>query len=580
MNALGHDEIEHDAQVPTCTEIGWDAYVTCSRCDYSTYNEIPATGHIYDNNCDSECNECDAIRTAPHTDNNNDGLCDDCDEFTPEYLSKFTGTLNDNGESYIISNVDTNLVGNITLPSEYQGKPVTAIGSSAFSGCSNLTSIVIPDSVTSIGAGAFSGCSSLESITIPFVGATKDGTEDTHFGYIFGASSDIYNEKYVPTSLKAVNITGGTTIGKDAFYFCDSITSITIPSSVTTIGYSAFYGCKSLTSITIPSSVTTIGDIAFCYCYSLTSITIPASVTSIGSSAFGTCKALAEVYNYSSLNITKGSSDYGYVAYHALDVYTTRKPSKLTTDENGFVIHTNGDVKTLVRYNGTATEITIPSSVTTIGSGAFVDCNRLTSIVIPDSVTTIGSGAFYNCSKLTSIVIPDSVTTIGEGAFMYCDRLTSITIPFVGATKDGTEDTHFGYIFGASSFSDNGDDVPTSLKAVNITGGTTIVGYAFYNCDSLTSVTIGDSVTTIGGFAFGNCDSLTSVTIGDSVTTIGRNAFYGCTSLTSVTFEDRNGWYRTKTEGATSGTNLTLTNASTNANYLKSTYCEYYWYKK
>ena len=162
----------------------------------------------------------------------------------------------------------------------------------------------------------------------------------------------------------------------------------------------------------------------------------------------------------------------------------------------------------------------------------------VTEIIVPDCVTSIGSYAFYECYSLTSVTIPDSVESIGYAAFEYCESLTSITLPFVGATKDGTSKTHFGYIFGADSYSDNYRYVPHSLKTVVITGGSSIGSFAFYDCDSLTSVTIGDSVTNIGDGAFVCCRSLTSITIPNSVTSIGDNAFEDCTSLTSIVIPD------------------------------------------
>ena len=133
-----------------------------------------------------------------------------------------------------------------------------------------------------------------------------------------------------------------------------------------------------------------------------------------------------------------------------------------------------------------------------IGDGAFKDMAYITSVHLGDGVTSIGADAFLGCTNLQSIIIPDSVTSIGLPAFNGCTSLESMSIPFVGATKDETDNTHFGYIFGASSYSDNDDYVPSSLKTVVITGGTSIGPSAFDGCTSLTSVTIGDSVTSIG----------------------------------------------------------------------------------
>ena len=127
-------------------------------------------------------------------------------------------------------------------------------------------------------------------------------------------------------------------IGDRAFYFCSSLTSITIPNSVMSIGERAFAWCEGLTSIIIPNSVTSIGDYAFAWCSGLTSITIPNSVTSIGKHAFCRCKSLAS--------------------------------------------------------------ITIPNSVTSIGEGAFYGCSSLKSIKIPKSLTNIGVDAFPAHTKV------------------------------------------------------------------------------------------------------------------------------------------------------------------------------------
>ena len=298
-----------------------------------------------------------------------------------------------------------------------------------------------------------------------------------------------------------------TTIGDSAFGECFNLTSVTIPDSVTTIGDNAFWNCDNLTSVTIPDSVTTIGDHAFAHCDGFTSVTIGDSVATIGNEAFIDCFKLIEVINQSSLAITAGSWENGYVAYYAKEVHngTTK-----IINQNDYLFYTYGGVNYLVGYVGTDTVLNLPESYNGQNYGiyqyAFHWWDNLTSVTIPDSVTTIGDHAFWSCDNLTSVTIPDSVTTIGDHAFEYCGGLMSVTI---------------------------GDSVTTIGDSV-----TAIGSYAFYCCANLTSVTIGDSVATIGTWAFSSCKSLTSVTIGDSVTTIGHEAFSWCTNLTSITIPD------------------------------------------
>ena len=201
-----------------------------------------------------------------------------------------------------------------------------------------------------------------------------------------------------------------TTIGANAFSWCDSLTSVTIPDSVTTIGDYAFSDCYSLTSVTIPDSVKTIGNGAFAVCESLTSVTIGDSVTTIEEGAFSDCGSLTSV------TIPDGVTTIGREAFNGCSSLTSVTIPDSVTTIRGKTF--SGCVR--------LTSVTIPDSVTWIGDYAFAWCLSLTNITIPDSVTTILERAFFNCNSLTSVTIGDSVTTIGANTFDSCYSLTSV----------------------------------------------------------------------------------------------------------------------------------------------------------
>ena len=393
-------------------------------------------------------------------------------------------------EAYVTYNEFNEYSGSVTIPSTvtYGGTTysVTSIGEWAFSGCSGLTSINIPNSVSSIGMLAFSGCSGLTSINIPNSVTSFDS------GAFYGCSR-----------LTSINISNSvTSIGNDAFYGCSGLTSIDIPNSVSSIGYQVFYECSGLTSVNIGNSVTYIGERAFFGCTRLTSINIPNSVTSIDNQAFYGCTGLTNIDIPNSVTSIGNKAFYGCTGLTSIDI-----PNSVTSIGEWAFYECSG-----------LTSINIPNSVTSIGSATFYGCSGLTSINIPNSVTSIGMLAFSGCYGLTSIIIPNSVTSIGSSAFYGCTGLTSIDI--------SNSVTHIG----ESAFSGC-----TALTSIDIPNSVTSIGeWAFYECFGLTSINIPNSVTSIGSATFYGCSGLTSINIPNSVTSIDNQAFYGCTGLTSI----------------------------------------------
>ena len=263
----------------------------------------------------------------------------------------------------------------VTIPNS-----VTEIGSSAFSGCSGLTSITIPNSVISIGEYAFRGCSGLTSITIP-ESVTSIG------GYVFSGCSSLTSVDINNNAILSKNYTSSSSL-KDIFGG-NQVQKYIIGNGVTTIGNYAFCYCTGLTSVDIPNSVTKIGNYAFCYCTGLTSVTIPNSVTEIASDSFRDCTGLTSV---TIPNSVTAIGDYAFA------------------------------------YCTGLTSIDIPNSVTSIGNYSFEDCTGLTSIDIPNNVTSIGYKAFSGCSGIDSFTLPDNITYIGKNAFdekpLYVNKVT------------------------------------------------------------------------------------------------------------------------------------------------------------
>ena len=265
-------------------------------------------------------------------------------------------------------------------------------------------------------------------------------------------------------------------------------------------------------------AVTDIGEEAFYYCNGLTSVTIPRSITSIDERAFHGCGDL--------LSLAVESGNLIYDSREGCNaIIETASKTLIAGGRNSFI----PDGITSIgggafSYNKGLTSITIPESVTSIGWTAFEETG-LTSVAIPESVTSIGSFAFTG-TDITSVSIPKSVTYIGQGAFSRCQNLTSVQVEEGNPVYDSRGNCN-AIIETASNTLIEGwefSSIPNSI--------TSLGEGAFSGCYDMKSFNIPSSVTRIGSEAFWGC-GLTSVSIPESVTSIGTYAFY-CTSLKSM----------------------------------------------
>ncbi len=480
----------------------------------------------------------------------------------------------------------------LTIPNS-----VTSIGVGALQDCTSLSTLVIGNGVKALPMGLLHGCSNLKGLTIPFTGASANATEassNTTFGYIFGATSyangvgtkQYYSTTqsityYIPSTLSTVVVTGGNMM------------------------YGAFYNCSNIISITIPNGMRAIGEKAFANCYKL-----------------------VEVYNLSTLNV---SSHFDYEKV----VHTSLSEKSIIETDNNYLFMTWSGKSYLMGYIGEQKKLELPEkykgSVYSIYEYAFYNRYDITSIKIKDgSVNTIGENAFNNCSALKTLEIGTGVASLPASVLRGCSAIDTLVLPFVGGSKSASSasaQTLLGYIFGKDAF-DNAvakDQyykeneyvtyyIPSSLRTLTITGGSILYG-ALYNCSSISSVTIGDSVgiigygafyncssigsikigagvASIGDYAFYNCKSIKAITIPNSVKEIGWGAFQGCNSLGRVAFKNSAEWYATQILDDVRGIDIQVypenpkdegkvkAQEEANAKKLRETYNNCYWYCK
>ena len=391
----------------------------------------------------------------------------------------------------------------------------TSIGESAFSGCSGLTSINIPDGVTSIDNSAFKGCSSLASLSIP-KSVTSIGKA------AFKDCSSLSKAMAIPTNV--------TEIADETFMGCSSLPLVRLTSNVTSIGNQAFDGCKAFKSFSFTPSITSIGNSAFRNCGGLTSIKLPSKVAQLGDYAFADCENLESAIFGSNVEI------------NATTFENDAKLKTLTSPAcyfDGVAFYNKEKTKLIGVFDYTLSECTgIPETVTAIGEHAFKDCTNLSKINLPSGLTSVGDDVFSNCEILTLSVLPDQLTSIGARAFLNCSNITVKRLPstlksigenaFANCKRITTLTLANDANLGTGVFAGC-----TALKTVNISSLKEISDCLFENCTALNRVVTSADLDSVGAKAFKNCSNLPSILI-YSTKSVGAEAFYGCSKLEEV----------------------------------------------
>lgn len=509
-----------------------------------------------------------------------------------------------------------NVVGALEIPnyslyySQYY--EVTAVATEAFENCTGITSVTFDVFMKNLGPNAFGGCTGI-------------------------------------TSVDMSACTNLTAIGGTVFEGCTSMTSVTLPQTLLSIGGYTFYN-TGLTSITLPTNVTHIGTGAFCSCRGLTTITSMTTVPpTVGNQAFMGCDNITKIkvpygsktdylaasgwqnFNESVYEEMEPAFDFYYdddhhiaivMGYEGIIPSVLEIPATVTHNDveytvtaiNASAFKNQTGVSQFILPNTITSigkdafrgcryaNINIPESLTTLGEGAFVDCDHITSVTLPEGLTSIPALAFYSCSSLTELHLPSTLTSIGIRAFANCNDLAAIytyaTTPptcahgngddsFLGL--DGTTNLYVPFgcysVYAANAewnrFSINQGGFTYTLDEVNHTA--TITGVTEYTFGDLVVPATMNSypTTTIAANAFSK-EGITSISIPASATSINARAFANCVDLTAITVADENTSF-SSIDGVLfnkAGTTLVAypcgkTNASYDIPYDVTSICEY-----
>lgn len=420
----------------TVTRIGDYAFCYCFRLSYIS---IPSSINSIGQGAFEYCYNLSSIEIKENVSFIGDDAFNGCTGLNSIIVDSNNGRFYSSGNCLVEKATGVLIKGcnNSSFP-----KGVTVVGRGAFSGCIDLSSIILSDGVKSIEANAFYGCSSIETIVIP-ESVTNIGNNaffdcknllsvtfsdnlisvglgafdntlwfDNHKDGLLYIGKVAYKYKGIMFDDTTITIRDNVvSIGDYCFQNCVGLDSVIIPEGLVSIGKGAFHGCENLSYIDIPQSVTRIGESAFCGCRNLLSVSIPEDVDAIGESTFMNCISLKSV------KLSDHLVQVGKLAFSGCSALPTIIIPK----------HVNSIGFSAFENCSSLISIELPESLISIEDNTFNGCSNLVSIHIPDSVIYIGKFAFYGCSSLTNLVIPSNVTCIGGYAYNNCFSLKTIT---------------------------------------------------------------------------------------------------------------------------------------------------------
>ncbi len=519
-----------------------------------------------------------------------------------EYTDGYYTYAVTNGEA-TITNVDTSISGDVTVPATLGGCPVVKIGDYAFDFCDKITSVTFPECLVEIGNYAFVDCHSIKNFTV-----VGNGLIDTCKLETIGENAFLRC-----TALEAVDIPDSVTdLGECAFAACYTIADIKLGEGITIIRFSTFDWCQKITRVDVGDNVQTIEGCAFNNCANLKTVRIGENVSHIEPLAFTGCANLenievsanndyyiskdgslyttlqdSESYDrkpHTLIRLTKNAvfnntytipvdlywiepdavEDVGFIDYdtsvncgyfyksnsslmHCVDY--SPNPTNITMvkylgDEINYTIPSDVDQILHKCFSGAGFEkVIIPESITSLSTSMFFRCRNLKEVVLPSTLTEIGYWCFQDCEKLETIVVPDGVTEIGPYVFCNCISLKNFTMPKnikkIGERAFGNTGIEEMIIPETVTEIDKYAFSHLTKKIVLKCDLDEISDFVFYNCSGLETVVFEGTIGKIGKSAFEGCGSLKNINIPSTVTEIDESAFLYCWSLESITLPEK-----------------------------------------